>query len=200
MSYPEPVKNLISAFSKLPSVGNRTAERFVFHLLKSGKKDVAELSMALSDLMKKIKSCPQCWDFSDKSPCDYCSDPKRDQTTLCVVSEPQGVQVIEKSGSYKGLYHILRGTVKAGDIESAKQLKISPLLSRVKQNQIKEIILALNPDIEGETTMMLLKKKIKKENPDIKITSPVRGLPMGADLHYADEITLSSAFKNRIEK
>ena len=195
--YSLPIQNLIRAFSKLPSIGKRTAERYVFHLLKSGKKDVAELIFALKNLSANIKSCAVCWDFSDRSPCALCADPKRKQDTITVVSEPQHAQIIEKTGKYNGVYHILRGTIKTDDPEKVKTLKINELLKRVKN--AREIILALNPDLNGETTMMFLKSKIKEINPQIKITRLARGLPMGSDLGYADEITLEGALKNRTE-
>lgn len=197
--YSIPIQNLIKAFEKLPSVGKRTAERYVFYLLKSGKKNVGELMLALQNLSKNIQSCRICWDFSDCSPCKICADKKRNHNILCVVSEPQNTQIIEKTRKYSGLYHILRGTIKTDDPEDIKYLKINELLKKVKENQIQEIIMALNPDLNGETTMMFLKNKIKEINPAIKITRLARGLPMGSDLQYADEITLENALSNRIE-
>jgi len=197
MPYSRSIEKLIKAFSKLPTVGPRTAERFVFHLLRSGKKDVGELTMALKNLIDNIKSCELCWDFSDQSPCEICSDTRRDQTKICVVTHPQDMQVFEKTGEYKALYHVLRGVIKPGDEQNAKFLKIKELLERIKTSKVEEIILALNPDLPGETTMMFLEKKIKEQNPQTKITRLARGLPMGSDVRYADEITLGSALKNR---
>jgi len=197
--YPLPIQNLIRAFARLPSVGQRTAERYVFYLLKSGRKNVAELYSALNNLSKNIQSCKLCWDFSDQSICNICSDKKRDSSIICIVSEPQNVQIIEKMNKYKGVYHILRGTLKTDDPENIHSLKINELLKRIKNPEIKEIILALNPDLNGETTMMFLKNKIKEINPDITITRLARGLPTGSDLQYADEITLDGALKNRTE-
>jgi recombination protein RecR len=197
--YSPPIKNLISAFSKLPSVGSRTAERYVFYLLKSGKKDAAELALALKNLLTTVKSCEICWDFSDKSPCAICADKNRHHSIICVVEEPADLQAIEKTGEYKGQYHILRGTIKPEDEANAKYLKINELLARAKLPETKEIILALNLDLRGETTMMLLEKKLKADNPNLKISRLARGLPMGSDLKYADEITLGSALKHRTE-
>lgn len=196
--YSKPIQNLIQAFSRLPSVGERTAERFVFYLLKSGKKDVAELTLALKNLIDEIKSCETCWDFTDESPCSTCSDDKRDRSTICIVQEPQNLQAIEKTGDYNGLYHVLRGTLKPGHDLVPKYLKINELLTRVKKPETKEVILALNPDLNGETTMMFLEKRIKDTNPNIKVSRLARGLAMGSDLQYADEITLGSALKNRV--
>lgn len=197
MAYSKSIKNLIEAFGNLPSVGPRTAERFVFYLLKSGKKDVAELTLALKELIDQVKSCEICWAFSDINPCAICSSPQRDPKTVCVVTEPQDREVIEKTGTYKGGYHILRGVLKGHDENSLKGLKIPELLARIRKNEIDEIILALNPDLHGETTMMYLEKKIKEITPQIKVSRLARGLPMGSDLQYADDITLSSALKNR---
>lgn len=196
--YPLPIQQLIKAFKKLPGVGQRTAERFVFHLLKLGKKPVAELTIALKHLIEQIQSCELCWDFSDTSPCAICADEKRDRKTICVVKNFQDVRVFEKTNEYRGVYHILRGTIRPDDEYTAKHLKIKELLERTGHADTQEIILGFSPDIEGETTMMFLEQKIKEGNPNIKITRLARGLPMGSDLQYADEITLGSALKNRI--
>lgn len=195
--YPRPVQQLIEAFAQLPSVGQRSAERFVFHLLKRGKKDVAELAHALKSLMEKIKSCEICWDFSDQSPCLICTDKKRDSYTICVVEQPQAVQTIEKTGAYAGYYHVLRGTLQPDSEASSKLLKIDELVARARQKNLKEIILALNPDLNGETTMMWLNDKISETNPNLIISRLARGLPLGSDLQYADEITIGSALKYR---
>ncbi|MFZ2190258.1 MAG: recombination mediator RecR [Candidatus Magasanikiibacteriota bacterium] len=192
--YSKSIQQLITAFSKLPSVGERTAERYVFYLLKSGKKDAGEITLALKNLIDTVKSCEICWDFSDSSPCTICSDKKRDTKTICVVAEPQDIQAIEKTDEYNGLYHVLRGVIKADDDE-LNNLKIKELLARAKTAD--EIIFALNPDLNGENTTMYLIDKLKTANPKLKLTRLARGLPMGSDLQYADEITLGSAIKNR---
>jgi recombination protein RecR len=194
--YSKPILQLITAFSKLPSVGERTAERYVFYLLKSGKKDVAELSLALKQLMDNVKSCEVCWDFSDTSPCTICRDKKRDHGTVCVVAEPQDIQALEKTGAYQGAYHVLRGVIKS-DEDNFSELKINEIIKRVNADKISEVILALNPDLAGETTAMYLEKQLKKNNPKLKVTRLARGLPMGSDLQYADEITLGNALKHR---
>ncbi len=195
--YPDPIENLIKALTKLPTVGNRTAERFVFYLLKSGKKDVAVLTIALKELIEKIKSCETCWDFSDQSPCIICKDTRRNKSTICVISESQDLQAIEKIKEYNGIYHVLRGTIKSDNSTSIQRTKTKELLERIKNENPEEIILALNPNLDGETTMMFLQQKIKEVNPTAKITRLARGIPMGGDLQYADEITLGSALKNR---
>ncbi len=213
MPYSKSIQNLIGAFRKLPTVGQRTAERFVFYLLKSGKKEVGEITLALKELIDNVKSCEMCWDFSDNNPCAICSNKTRDQALLCVVSEPQDIPVIERTGMYNGLYHVLRGVIESGG-EEIDKIKIKELFSKLQKPAIKEIILALNPDLSGETTMLYFEKKLKELNlptasrdprfsgigTNLKITRLARGLPMGSDIQYADEITLGSAIKNRTTK
>ncbi len=196
--YSRSINNLISSLKKLPSVGQRTAERYVFYWLKSGKQEVNELREALGTLLNNTKSCAICWNFDDVSPCQICRNPKRDRTIICVVADPQDIPAMEKTGEYHGLYHVLRGLLEAGNEEECLQkIKIRELTERIKQEKSKEIILALNPDLAGETTMLYLRKELRQNYPKIKITRLARGLPMGSDLQYADEITLASALKNR---
>jgi recombination protein RecR len=205
--YSPSIKNLIRALKRLPSVGERTAERFVFHWLKSGKKEVTELMLALKELVENIKSCETCWDFSDNNPCPICSDQKRDRSTICVVAESQDLMVIEQTGVFHGVYHVLRDLIDAGDEESFTRIKAKELLSRIegkstfnKEVPVKEVIVALNPDLAGETTALFLEQEIKVIAPKVKVTRLARGLPLGADLRYADEVTLGSAIKNRTSK
>lgn len=195
--YSDSINNLIRSFKYLPTVGQKTAERFVFHLLKSGKKEVGELALALSNLTDNVKSCQNCWNFSDTNPCKTCNNQSKDKTILCIVAEPQDLVAIEQTSDYVGLYFVLRGVINQ-DQSNLNKLKIKELIARVKKDMsLKEVILALNPNIEGETTMMHLEQLIKKNSPNIKITKLARGLPMNSDLQYADEITLGSAIKNR---
>lgn len=191
------IRHLIETFSRLPSVGPKTAERFVFHLLKSGKGEVGKLTIALQELISTVKSCSVCQDFSESNPCNICSDPKRDQSTICVVAESSDAMAVEKTGGYRGTYHILRGTIDALEDSLPPSLKIRELIERIKQPQpkIKEVILALNPDIRGETTMLYIQKELSSL--EVTVTRLARGLPIGADLAYADEVTLSSALKER---
>lgn len=197
--YSLPIQQLIKAFSHLPGVGPRTAERFVFHLLKSGKKEAAELTVALKHLIERVKSCELCWDFSDQNPCVRCADKTRDRTRICAVSEPQHMVTLDRTGEYRGLYHILRGHITPDEDEPLRGLKISELLDRIKKDEtVSEVILALNPDVAGETTMMFLEKNIGELRPDLLVTRLARGLPMGSDLQYADDITLGSAIRHRL--
>lgn len=195
--YSPSIKQLISAFTRLPTVGPRTAERFVFYLLKSGKKEVVELVLALQNLIQTVKSCEECFDFADKSPCPICADKKRNHNIICVVKESQDLQAIEKTAEFSGVFHILRGTLRADQDKPAEHLKTQELFERVAKGGIEEIILALNPDLPGETTMLYIEKRLKEIQPTLTISRLARGLPMGSDLQYADEITLGSALKNR---
>ncbi|MCB9798621.1 recombination protein RecR [Candidatus Nomurabacteria bacterium] len=195
--YSPAIAQLIEAFSKLPTVGKRTAERFVFHLLKSGKRDAGELTVALKKLIENVKSCEMCWNFTEVSPCPICRDEKRNPKLLCVVSEPQDFEAIEVTKSFGGLYHIIRGNIRSEDPESLRFTKIPELLKRIESENFEEVLLALNHNMQGELTMMFLQNKIKKLKPELKVTRLARGLPMGSDLQYADEVTLSSALENR---
>tara|TARA_Y100001970_G_C14056236_1_gene761718 strand:- start:263 stop:853 length:591 start_codon:yes stop_codon:yes gene_type:complete len=194
--YTSQIQQLIRAFKKLPGVGSRTAERYVFFLLKSGKKDVAELTLALKEVINTIKTCETCCNFSDSSPCKICTNPKRSQTQICVVTHPQDVEVIERVGIHKGLYHVLRDTLNTEKTIQEQTIKITELFERIKHKPT-ELILALNPDMAGETTMMYISRFCKKNYPETKVTRLARGLPMGSDVQYADNVTLESAFINR---
>ncbi len=191
------IQNLIQALTRLPSVGQKTAERFVLFLLKRGKGEVANLVTALQQVAGSIKSCGVCQNFSESDPCHICSDQKRDHGLICVVEDIPEASAIEKTGEYKGTYHILRGTIDAIEGNMPHQLKINELIKRAKSNdpKIREIILALNPDIKGETTMLYIQKELSGD--DVTITRLARGLPIGADLSYADEVTINSALKER---
>lgn len=198
--YSPSIEKLITALKRLPSVGQHTAERYVFHLLKSGKREPGELLLALKNLIEKTKSCVLCGNYSDTSPCPICNESKRDHMTICVVADPPNLTSIERTGAYHGVYHVLRGLLDFSDDTSIAQLTIGRLMERIKKQKIKEVILAMNPDLPGETTMLYLEKEITITFPSIKISRLARGLPMGADLNYADEITLSNALKNRTTK
>ncbi len=197
--YSRSITNLIEALKKLPGVGARTAERYVFHLLKSGRGEVSDLRSTLEALLKNTEGGEVGGNVAATSPCPICGDTKRDHTTVCAVADPQDLAAIEQTGEYRGIYHVLRGTLDPSDEETLLQTKIRELIKRAgnKNGQIKEIILALNPDLAGETTAMFLENQIKNLNPGVRVSRLARGLPMGADLQYADEITLASALKNR---
>lgn len=200
-NFPSPIQNLIDHFSRLPGVGPKTALRFVFYLLKQPKEEVEKFATALGVIKSSISTCSICQNFSEKDPCPICSNPKRDQSTICIVAEHQDLPVIENTGEYHGTYHVLGGVLDTLHGITPEQLKIKELINRIKisDGKIREIILALNPDLEGETTMLYLTKLIKSFNKSIKVTRLARGLPMGSDLEYADEITVSDALKGRKE-
>jgi len=197
MKYPSSIASLIAIFSKLPGLGPKSAERLVFYLLKQSPQKVKELSRSIAHLQKEIKICANCFNVSSKNPCLICSDPKRDKTTICVVATPQDLSVIEKTGDHQGLYHILGANLNPLEGITPEDLKIKELISRIKSQTIKEVIIATNPDLEGESTAMFLTRQLKPLN--IKITRLAKGMPMGSNLEYADEITVSNAIKGRKE-
>ncbi|PIT87723.1 MAG: recombination protein RecR [Candidatus Magasanikbacteria bacterium CG10_big_fil_rev_8_21_14_0_10_40_10] len=195
--YAKSIENLIDKFKRLPGIGQKGAERFVFYLLKNGKKEVVQLGQALDELIANIKSCRLCWNFVDSEPCPVCANNQRNKTILCVLAQASDLPAIESTGEFKGRYFILRGLLDY-DLSNLKFLKIKELLERLETDkQIQEIILAFNPNLSGETTAMYLQKQIIGRNLKIKISRLARGLPMNGDLQYADQTTLSSAIKNR---
>lgn len=189
----QPIQKLIEAFTRLPGVGPKTAERFVIYLLKSGRGEVTRLEKALEDLLQNIRSCEVCHNFSDTSPCEICADARRDQTVICVVAEPQDVLAIEKTGSYKGVYHVLRGLIDPLIDALPQQMKLQELVARAPQ--ASEIIFAFDPTIEGETTVQFISQKLKRDG--LILTRLATGLPSGGSVEYADEVTLGSALKAR---
>jgi len=195
---PHPVQNLIDEFSKLPGIGPKTAARLVFYLLSKPKSDVLIFGKAVSNLMDNIKYCTRCFSITDAEICEICSDEKRQQEILAVVEEPLDIVALEKSGSHRGLYHVLGGAISPIDGIGPENLRIRELLDRLKDNsKIKEVILATNPSLEGEATAVYIKTQIEKIAPQIEITRIARGLPVGGDLEYADEITLSRSLEGR---
>jgi recombination protein RecR len=195
--YPKPIQNLIDRLAKLPSIGNKTAERLVFYLLKSRPENLINLSEAIIELKNTITRCQSCHNFSTANPCEICADSRRDRKKLCIVAKPQDIAVLEKTGAFAGLYYILNSNFNPLQNQNLEDLGINELLETIKTNQPTEIILALNPDLEGETTLLYL-NKVLKQFPDLKITRLARGLPMGADVEYADEITLTNALNGRL--
>ena len=195
MKYPQSIQNLIDFFSKLPTVGPKTAERYVFYLLKQEKDDLQKFASAIANLKDKITICEHCFGVTDTSPCSICQDTKRDNSILCVVSNTRDMISLEKTKEFKGKYHVLGGVLDTIEGIHPEKLKIKQLLERIPKENIKEVILALNPTLEGETTAIYLTKILKPYK--ILITRLAKGLPMGADLEYADEITLSNALKYR---
>lgn len=190
-----PVARLIEQFHKLPGVGPKTAQRLTYHLLRAPEADAKALAEAILDVKQKIRLCSQCFNLTEADPCAICSNPGRVRTSICVVEKPLDLLAIERTGKYKGLYHVLHGALAPNEGIGPDELRIRELLERVKDLAVQEVILATNPNLEGETTAMYLQRQIAPLS--IKVTRLARGLPFGADLEYADDVTLTTALEGR---
>lgn len=195
MQTSETLEKVAEELSKLPSIGRKTAHRIAMHLAKSPAEEVIALSDALLKLKDKIKLCSVCCNITEEDPCNICSSQKRSKNTLCIVEEPGDVFAIEKTNEFRGLYHVLHGIISPLDGIGPEDIKVKELLIRLS-GDIDEVILALNPSVEGEYTITYLTKLIKPLN--IKISRIARGIPVGTDLEYADEITIAKAIEGRI--
>lgn len=193
---PKVVQNLIEAFERLPGIGPKTAQRLTYHLLHAPKEEAEALARAALDLKEKTVVCQVCFNISETSPCQICSDPSRDHSMIAVVEDPLDVLALEKA-NFKGLYHVLHGAISPMDNIGPEELHIRELLPRLKDGTIKEIILATNPTMEGEATAMYIDRLISPLG--VRVTRIARGLPVGGDLEYADETTLSRALEGRQE-
>ena len=196
---PQALSNAIEALSMLPGVGSKTAERYAYYLFRSNEKVAEGIAEALSNLHSGVKSCPVTFALidADEEVSSLYSDPGRDRATVMVVEEPLDIYAIEQTGAYKGTYHVLGGAISPIDGITAEQLHIGELIKRVNSDNVKEVIIATNPSVEGESTALLLEKLLHEQNPSLKLTRLARGLPLGVDLSYADQITLSAALENR---
>lgn len=194
---PTSLEKLINEFAKLPGIGTKTAQRLAFYLLKKDNIDINNFADAVTNLKQGVVFCSECHNMTDSDPCKTCSDSARDHSTICVVEEPLDAMAIDKTNQYNGLFHILGGSLNPMEGIGPAQLNIESLITRIKAHGVKEVIVATNPSLEGETTAMHLLKILKPL--EIKITRIARGLPMGGDLEYADEITLSRAMSGRQE-
>jgi len=195
MKFPKSIQKLVDLFSDLPSVGPKTAERYVFYLLKQTGEKLQEFAQAIAELKEKTTVCQNCLAVTESNPCLICLNNKRKIKQICVVTNTQDMLTIEATKQYNGVYHVLGGVINTIEGIKPEQLNIKQLIGRIKNDNIEEMILALNPTVEGETTSLYLAKLLKPYK--LKITKLARGLPMGSDLQYADEITLSNAFKYR---
>jgi recombination protein RecR len=193
------VLRLIEALEKLPGIGPKTAQRLTFYLLHNPQEELEKFAEALSRLKKDTKKCSLCFNVAEIDPCPVCTDPARDQRKICVVENAFDVLVIEKGGFFNGLYHVLGGAISPLSNIGPEELHLYDLLPRLKSGKITELILATNPNMEGEATAMFLSKIVKEKYPQISLTRLGRGLPTGADIEYADEQTLSRAFEGRRE-
>jgi recombination protein RecR len=194
---PKSVQNLIDEFSRLPGIGPKTAARLVFYLLSKPTTDIDALGRALLKLTDSISYCKECFNISESDLCSVCENNQRRKSVVAVVEEPLDVIALEKSLGFDGVYHVLGGSISPIDGIGPEDLRVSQLMSRLKDGEIEEIILATNPDLEGEATAAYIKDRIQKENLAIRITRIARGLPVGGDLEYADEITLKRSLEGR---
>lgn len=194
--YPEPIERVVEELKKLPSVGQRTAERLMFHLLTQPKEEVTPLAKALLDLKDKIRLCSRCFNFAEEELCPICRDDRRDPSIICVVSHPQELWKIEKTSSYRGLYHVLGGLISPVNDVNPEDLHIEELIQRLQSGDVNEVILALDPNVEGEATGMYLARRVKPMG--IEASRIAQGVPIGRDLEFADELTLTRALEGRI--
>lgn len=199
MNYPDQIKKLLDLFGRLPGVGPKTAERFVFWLLKQSGPYLKEFGEALLRAKEAAEVCAVCFNFSDVSPCQFCKDRGRNHGAICVVEDYSDLYAIEAAGEYKGLYHVLGGTIRPLDEITPDKLTVGQLLSRIKNIEIAEVIIALNPTIEGETTMLYIAKILRAARPNLRITYLGRGLPYGSDIEYADVLTIAQSIKGRLD-
>jgi len=201
MRIPRAIQHAIESFEKLPGVGPKSAQRLTFYLLHVPQQELDTFSSALSNLKKGTKLCSVCLSIDEVDPCSICSDLLRDRTTVCVVEQPLDVLALEKGGRYKGIYHVLHGRIDPLNNIGPDEIYVSQLLARIKDiaSVIQEVIIATNPTMEGEATAMYLAKQLKAVNSEVRITRIGRGLPVGADLEYADDITLQRAMEGRSE-
>ena len=198
MSYYSPsIEKLIESFEKLPSIGHKTAVRLAFHMLDLNQEDTNDFINSIINAKSNLKYCNSCYNISDTDPCPICASPKRDNSIICVVEDVRDIMAMERTHEFKGVYHVLHGTISPMNGVGPEDIKIKELLNRIGQNDIKEIIIATNPRVEGEATAIYLSKIIKPMG--IKVTRIAHGIPVGGDLEYTDEITLSKALEGRRE-
>ena len=197
--FPRPVRELVSMFERLPGIGPKTAIRLTFYLFQTPPHFVQDFARAMVEMKQKLKTCSICYNIDETDPCRICRDNQRDKNVICVVEKPLDILAIEETGSFKGVYHVLGGVINPLLHIGPDDLFIAPLLERVKKStpSIKEVIIATDPTMEGEATAFYLKKALGKIKPDLKISRIGHGLPMGADLDYADPGTLAEALKGR---
>ncbi|MEG0829666.1 MAG: recombination mediator RecR [Anaerovoracaceae bacterium] len=195
--YAKPLNKLISELSKLPGIGGKTAQRLAFHLLAMQEGEAEGLAQAILDAKKAMRYCSVCGNLTDMDPCSICSDPSREKTTICVVETPKDVVAMERIKEFTGLYHVLHGAISPMEGIGPEDINLRQLIIRLQQEDVKEIILATNPNIEGEATAMYIARLVKPSG--IKVTRIAHGIPVGGDLEYADEITLLKAVEGRRE-
>lgn len=196
-TYSGPISRLIEEFSKLPGVGRKTAQRLAFHVINMNMNDVEALSKAIIEAKKEIKYCSICYNITDKDPCSMCSNKNRDSGTICVVEDPRDVAAMEKTKEFHGQYHVLNGVISPMDGIGPDMIRVKELIQRLGNQEVREVIMATNPTIEGEATAMYIARLLKPMG--IKVTRIAHGLPVGGDLEYADEVTITKALEGRRE-
>jgi recombination protein RecR len=197
MDFAEPLQRLIDEFRRLPGIGQKSAQRLAFHVLRSPRDNAARLAQALTDVKDNLGICAECNNISDAELCPYCRDPHRDRSSICVVEEPHNLLPIETTRTFEGLYHVLGGSISPLRGVGPEQLKIKGLLDRIGQGEVKEVILATNPTVEGEATAVYLSRLLKPLG--LKVTRIAMGIPVGSDLEFSDEVTISKSLENRRE-
>ncbi len=195
--YSPSIEKLIESFEKLPSIGQKTAARLAFYILNSSEEETKEFVTSILEAKKNLKYCSKCYNISDTDPCPICGNPKRDQSTICVVEDVRDIVAMERTHEFKGVYHVLHGSISPMNGIGPEDIKIKELLSRLMDGQVKEVILATNPRVEGEATAMYISKLIKPLG--VKTTRIAHGIPVGGDLEYTDEVTLMKALEGRRE-
>lgn len=195
MNYPKTILNLIESFKKLPGIGEKTAERLALSTLNMDDDTIEIFSNSLKEVKNKIKKCEKCGSYTEEEICDICKSETRDHSTMCVVEESKNVILFEKVGTFNGVYHVLGGLISPLDGVNPENINLNTLKKRIKEENIKEVILAIKPSIEGETTALYISKMLEDEN--IKITKIAHGIPMGADIDYIDPLTLEIAMEDR---
>ena len=190
------VENLIAQLTRLPGIGQRTAQRLAFHILQRGSDEALALSSAIVEVKERVRFCSECGNLTEEETCAICRDPRRDRTTICVVEQPVDVVSLERTNEYRGLYHVLGGALSPIDGVEPGDLRIDELLSRVERNRVQEVVLATNPTMTGEATAAFLAGRLRDR---VRVTRLASGLPVGGDLEYADEVTLGRALSGRRE-
>jgi recombination protein RecR len=196
-TYARPVERLITELSKLPSIGPKSAQRIAFHVVRGRPDDARALADALREVKERIRPCRRCFNLTEAEECDICTDTRRDQSVICVVEDPYDIGSIERTGEYRGLYHVLGGALSPLDGIEPEDLRIAELVERVGREETKEIVVATNPNTTGEATALFIAQELK--DAPVRVTALASGLPVGGDLEYADEVTLGRAFAGRRE-
>ena len=197
MEYSPSIEKLIESFEKLPSIGHKTAQRLAFYMLDLNMEEIKEFTDSIINAKTNLKFCSKCFNISDTDPCNICSNPKRDESIICVVEEVRDVLAMERTHEFNGVYHVLHGSISPMNGVGPDDIRIKELLARLMDGKVKEIILATNPRVEGEATSMYISKLVKPLG--VKVTRIARGIPIGGDLEYTDEVTLAKALEGRNE-